>query len=89
MAHLGVIPDYSAGAKGLRISEVTENSPAAKAGLKAGDMIVQLGESTVTDVQSLASGLRRHKPGDMVKVLVRRGEENVSCDVTLGRLQGR
>jgi hypothetical protein len=85
MAYLGVIPDYSASAKGLRVSEVAENSPAAKAGLKTGDVIVRIGESTVSDIQSLASGLRRHKPGDMVKVVVRRGEEDVLVDVTLGR----
>jgi Zn-dependent M28 family amino/carboxypeptidase len=85
MAYLGVTPDYSAEARGLRISEIAENSPAAKAGLKAGDVIVQFHESKVSDVPSLIGGLRKHKPGDMVKVVVRRGEEDVSCDVTLGR----
>ena len=84
-AYLGVIPDYAASEKGLRISQIVEDSPAAKGGLKAGDVILQVGEFSITAVPTLIAVLRRHKPGDMVKVTVRRGQEEVTCNVTLGR----
>jgi hypothetical protein len=84
-AYLGVIPDYAAGEKGLRVSEVVGDSPAAKGGLKAGDVILQLGEISITDVPTLIASLRKYKPGDMVKVTVRRAQEKVACNVTLGR----
>ncbi len=85
VAYLGIVPDYSASAKGLRVSEIAPNSPAAKADLKTGDVIIQFGQSTISDIKSLQTGLRSHRPGDMVKIVVRRGEKDVTCNVTLGR----
>jgi S1-C subfamily serine protease len=48
-------------------------------------VILRFAESTISDIKSLQTGLRSHKPGDMVKVVVRRGEKDVTCNVTLGR----
>jgi hypothetical protein len=87
--YLGIIPDYSADMKDLRISEIVADSPAAKADLKAGDVILKIGESSVSDVESLTNGLRRHRSGDMVDLVIRRGDQEVSCKVTLGRPPGR
>jgi hypothetical protein len=84
-AYLGVIPDYASSGKGLLVSEVVGDSPAAKGGLKTGDVILQVEEFSISDVPTLTAALRRHKPGDMVKVTVRRAQEEVVCNVTLGR----
>ena len=43
MSYLGVVPDYSGGVEGLRLTAINPNSPAEKAGLLAGDIVVQMG----------------------------------------------
>ena len=44
---MGVIPDYLYDGKGMRIDGVSEGKPAQKAGLQKGDVVVQMGDSTV------------------------------------------
>ena len=85
MAYLGVTPDYAGGGDGLKIDEVANESPAKKAGLLAGDVIVQFGDIPVADIQGLADGLRSNKAGDKVQVIVKRGDKKVTVTVTLGR----
>ncbi len=57
MAYLGIVPDYAATTDGLRINDVNADSPAAKGGLKAGDVIVKIGDVPVANIQGLAAGL--------------------------------
>jgi hypothetical protein len=85
MAYLGITPDYSSGAAGLRVVAVAPDSPAEKGGLQVGDIVLRFGETPVADLQGLASGLRRNRPGDIVSVTVQRDQETVVCSVTLGR----
>ncbi len=84
MAYLGITPDYSSAAEGLRVVSVAAGSPAEKGGLQAGDVITRFGDNPVADLQGLAAGLRRNKPGDIVKITVQRGQQTVECSVTLG-----
>jgi S1-C subfamily serine protease len=44
-----------------------------------------VGEISIADVPTLIAALRRHKPGDMVKVKVRRAQEEITLSVTLGK----
>jgi Zn-dependent M28 family amino/carboxypeptidase len=83
MAYLGVNPDYNADVLGLRLNGTTDGSPAARAGLKEGDVIVQFGTVPVADIQGLAEGLRKYKAGDKVKVTYKRGPEKLDTEVTL------
>jgi S1-C subfamily serine protease len=71
----------------MRLSGVTPGSPADKAGVKAGDVVVQFGDKAVTDLYSYTDALNAHKPGDVVTVVVKRGDaaERVSLTVTLGK----
>ncbi|MEM0926000.1 MAG: PDZ domain-containing protein [Planctomycetota bacterium] len=85
MAYLGVVPDYSATEGGLLLSEVTEEGPAEKAGLKSGDIITKIGETAVADIQGLSAGLRQYKPDQKVEIVIQRGDEEVTLEVTLGR----
>ena len=85
MAYLGVVPDYAGTGDGLRITDVNADSPAAKGGMKTGDVIIKFGDVTVADIEGLAAGLRKYKAGKKIKIVVKRGKEEKSLDVTLGR----
>ncbi|HMC00586.1 MAG TPA: M20/M25/M40 family metallo-hydrolase, partial [Flavobacteriaceae bacterium] len=49
---LGVVPDYLFDGKGMRIDGISEDKPAQRAGLQKGDIVVKLGDSTITDLMS-------------------------------------
>ena len=49
-----------------RIAGVQPNTPAAKAGLKAGDVVTSLGGTQISSANELASVINAHKPGDRV-----------------------
>jgi hypothetical protein len=87
--YLGTIPDMGASEiKGLRLTGVRAGSPADLGGLKAGDVIVELGGVAVKDLYSYSDALYAHKPGDVVKIVVLRGGERLELSVTLGRRGG-
>lgn len=66
-----------------KVLSVTPGLPAAKAGIVAGDMLLQLdGDPVVTEAR-LRSTLLRKKPGDQVRLLLRRGETEMPCAITL------
>jgi S1-C subfamily serine protease len=71
---------------GVLIASVTPNGPAATAGLKAGDVILQIDNIPVTDVQSLGDALLNKSPGDTVAVTINRGGQQMTVNVTLGEL---
>jgi S1-C subfamily serine protease len=66
---------------------VNETTNSAAAGLKPGDVIVQVDNKPVTDVQSLADALLSKSPGDTVAVTVYRGSQQLTFNVKLGELQ--
>jgi len=81
--YFGSIPDYAAMVEGVQLTGVREGSPADKAGLKAGDIIIKFGDLTVKSVQDYTVALSGHKPGDVVKIVVQRGTETVTLTATL------
>lgn len=83
--YLGSIPDMSGGDEpGLRLSGVRGGSPADVGGLKAGDLIVELGGRPVKDLYSYSDALYAHKPGEKVVIVYVRDGERHSTTVTLG-----
>ncbi|MBX5455519.1 MAG: trypsin-like peptidase domain-containing protein [Thermogemmatispora sp.] len=72
---------------GSLIVSVTANGPAARAGLRAGDIIVAIDGQKVTDNQSLSDILVNKSPGQTAKVTVYRGNQQLTVTVTLGELQ--
>jgi hypothetical protein len=91
-AWLGSVPDMSSdGVQGLRVQGVTPGSPADKGGLKAGDVVVELDGTPVTDLYTYTDALYAHKPGDTVRIVVLRATtagaapERVTVTVTLGQ----
>jgi hypothetical protein len=79
---LGVIPDYMFDGEGMRIDGVTEGRPASKAGLKVGDVVVQMGEHKVTEMMSYMRALAAFEKGDEVKVTVMRNGKAKKKKVT-------
>jgi C-terminal processing protease CtpA/Prc len=78
---MGVMPDYTYEGKGMRIDGVTDGKPAAKAGLKQGDVVLQLGDIPVIDMMSYMKALAAFKKGDATKVKFKRGNEELIKDV--------
>lgn len=76
---LGVLPDYMFSEKGMRIDGVTEGKPASKAGLKAGDIVIKMGEMKVEDMMGYMRALGSFKSGDKTTVhYLRNGEEKTA-----------
>lgn len=82
--YFGSIPDFGKPGKGYAIAGVAKDSPSAKGGLQGGDVVIRIGDSAVTGLDDFDSALRKHKAGDTVPVVVRRGEQDVTLEVTLG-----
>ncbi|HEV7347084.1 M20/M25/M40 family metallo-hydrolase [Telluribacter sp.] len=72
---LGVMPDYAYGGKGLKIDAVTENRPAEAAGIKAGDVVIRMGEYPVNDIQDYMKALGKFEKGQSTEVEVQRGTD--------------
>ncbi|MFJ5828181.1 S1C family serine protease [Streptomyces sp. NPDC093089] len=67
---------------------VTANGPAAKAGLKAGDVITGFGGHQIDSGPTLISEIWTHKPGDSVEVTYERDGKTATATVTLGERTG-
>ncbi|HZD87196.1 MAG TPA: trypsin-like peptidase domain-containing protein [Gaiellaceae bacterium] len=82
-AWLGVgISDAASG--GVRITQVVSNSPAAKAGLQAGDVIEAVNGNSVANADALSAIVTGDKPGQQVTLTVRHGSTTKHVTVTLG-----
>jgi membrane-associated protease RseP (regulator of RpoE activity) len=68
---LGVMPDYQS-VSGLRVSAVLGGGAGAEAGLKAGDVIENIGDKSVTDIDSYMEALAVFKVGDQTVLKIRR-----------------
>ena len=78
---LGVVPDYLFTGKGMRIDGVSEDRPAQKAGLQKGDIVVQMGDSTVVDLMSYMKVLATYDNGQKAKVIVDRDGQPLEVEV--------
>jgi aminopeptidase YwaD len=80
--YLGTIPNYSESNDGLRLDGVREDSPAAKAGLKAGDRITRLAGREVRNVYDYTYALGEMKAGEEYEVELVRGTEALKLKIT-------
>lgn len=78
---MGIMPDYTFSGTGVRADGISEGKPAQKAGLKTGDVILQIGDHKVNDVQGYMQVLGKFKKGDATKVTVKRGAEELKFDI--------
>lgn len=78
---LGVMPDYGYTGTGMRIDGATPGKLGEKIGLKAGDILIQLGEYKFVDVMSYMQVLNGFKAGDKTKLRIKRGTEEKEYDI--------
>ncbi len=83
--YLGTIPDYNAQVQGVRLDGVRENSPAAKAGMKAGDVLIGLNGREIKNVYDYTYVLQELKPDQEIEVVVLRGTEKVVLKMVTGK----
>jgi hypothetical protein len=81
--YFGSIPDFGQVETGVKFSDVKPGSPAAKAGLKAGDILVQFADKPIKNLYDFTDALRRSKVGDVVEVKVLRDGQPVTASVKL------
>jgi hypothetical protein len=79
----GSIPDFTELPNGVRFADIREGSPAAEAGLKAGDILIEFDGKPIANLYDFTYALRAHKPGERVTVKVLRGSEAVTASVLL------
>jgi hypothetical protein len=82
-AYFGSVPDFGQTSKGVKFADVSEGSPAAKAGLKGGDVLVEFDGKPVDNLYDFTYALRAHKPGDAVTVKILRDGKEMAVRVTL------
>lgn len=79
---LGVVPDYLYDGKGMRIDGTREDTPAVRAGLQKGDVVLQLGDHEITDMTSYMKALSTFEKGDTTKIIVERNGEKIEAELT-------
>ncbi len=82
--YFGSVPDFGENEeKGVRFSDVEAGSPAAKAGLKGGDVLVRFGDKPIMNLYDFTDALRESKVGQVVEVTVTRDGKPLKVSVKL------
>ena len=87
--YLGSIPAYGGDGAGVQLEGVMDGSPAALAGMRAGDVIIRLASIQIQTIEDLTAALGVHMPGAEVEIVVLRAGAPVSLNATLGRRASR
>ena len=85
-AMLGVVTEEVEG--GVKVTELTDESAAKKAGIKEGDIITKIGDTKIEDPEQLSETVRKHKPGDKVAITVLRDKKEQKITTELGKWKG-
>lgn len=78
---MGIMPDYTFSGAGVKADGVTEGKPAQKAGLQAGDIIIQMGDLKIASLENYMQALGKFKAGDKIKMKYKRGEKEMETMV--------
>src|SRR6186713_3127185 len=85
-AMLGVVTEEVEG--GVKVTELTDESAAKKAGIKEGDIITKIGDTKIEDPDQLSEAVRKHKPGEKVTVTFLRDKKEQKVTAELGKWKG-
>lgn len=91
-AYLGTIPDYSATeatSGGVKLSDVRPGGPADKAGIRGGDVLVEMAGTRIENLYDMTYALQDHKPGETIEVVVLRNGKRLTLRATLGSRGGQ
>ena len=81
--YVGTVPDFAGNVDGYKISGVSEGSPAQQAGLQGGDIIISFSGKKISNIYDFTYALGDFVPGDIVDVVVKRGDEEITFKVKL------
>jgi serine protease Do len=85
-AMLGVVTEEVEG--GVKVTELTDESAAKKAGIKEGDIITKIGDTKIEDPDQLSETVRKHKPGEKVAITLLRDKKEQKVTAELGKWKG-
>jgi len=85
----GSLPDFTEEIEGYPLAGVFDDSPAARAGLQKGDVLIRMAGQPVIDLASFTRVLRAHSPGDVVEVTVLRDARSLNFTVVMGDRKDR
>lgn len=83
-AATGTMPDFAYSGEGVKIAGVSDDSPAAKAGMLKGDVIKAFNGKEVKNLKDYSNYLKAHQPGDTVKFTIERDGKEKDVKITLG-----
>lgn len=81
-AALGIMPDYGSDEKGVLVGGVSGGGAAEKAGIKAEDLIVKIGDETIESLEDYMEIMGGYRAGQKAKIVVKRDGETKTLDVT-------
>jgi photosystem II stability/assembly factor-like uncharacterized protein len=81
--YLGITGEDAAG--GAKLTQISPDSPAAKAGLKAGDIVKAVNKKPIAKYEELGAQIRAHKVGDKLTLTIERDKKTLDVEVTLGK----
>ena len=79
--YLGTIPDYAEEVKGVKLSGVREESPAEKAGIQAGDVIIEFAGKKIENIYDYTYALQEIKAGESTKIVVLRNGSRIELEI--------
>ena len=79
---VGTVPDFAFAGQGVRIDDIVPNSPAANAGMQAGDVLVEMAGQPITNLQGYTDLLKTLSAGQPVPATIERDGERMTLDVT-------
>ena len=85
--YLGTVPNYSDQSDGMKLDGVRPASPAERAGLRAGDIVVSLGKTPIKNVYDYTYALGEMRAGEEVEVVIRREGQKMTLRITPERRQ--
>ncbi|HKY06519.1 MAG TPA: PDZ domain-containing protein, partial [Blastocatellia bacterium] len=85
--YLGTVPNYSDQSDGMKLDGVRPESPAERAGLKAGDVVVKLGKWPIKNVYDYTYALGEIRPDEEIDVVIRRDGREMTLKLTPARRQ--
>jgi len=86
-AMLGVVTEEADGG-GVKVTDITDESAAKKAGIKEGDVITKINETKIESPDQLSEVVRKQKPGDKVTVTLLRDKKEQKVTAELGKWKG-
>jgi len=85
--YLGTVPNYSDQSDGMKLDGVRPGSPAERAGLQAGDLVVKLGNTPIKNVYDYTYALGEMSPGQEVEIVIKRAGSVMTLKITPDKRQ--